>query len=197
MTEGGSTLSLQLMSVSRPPFILVTAMLAVSLGLGQGVTLQAGSRNRTDPTADTEIGSPSPTQVAGDAAVPLGQPFTLVVGERAVVEGGLDVKFASVVGDSRCPADVLCVWEGNAEISIDVAMTGEDHASLRLNTNPSFATEATYLSHAIELIGLEPYPRTDSETEEPYRATLVASLTRSPSAPTPSASPSPVVLVDA
>jgi hypothetical protein len=185
------------MSLSRPPFILVVATLAVSLGLGTGVTLQAEDRTKTDPTADTELGSPSPTQVAGDAAVPLDQPFALAVGETAVVEGGLDVKFASVVGDSRCPADVLCVWEGNAEISIDVAMTGEDQASLRLNTNPSFATEATYLSYTIEFMALEPYPRTDSETDEPYRATLVASLTRTPSAPTPSASPSPVVLVDA
>jgi hypothetical protein len=138
-----------------------------------------------------------PTQFAGDAAVPLGHPFALAVDETAAVEGALDVKFASVVGDSRCPADVLCVWEGNAEVAIDVAMTGEDQASLRLNTNPSFATEATYLSYTIELIGLEPYPRTDSEPDEPYWATLVASLTRTPSAATPSTSPSPVVPIDA
>jgi hypothetical protein len=185
------------MSVSNHPFILVAAMLAVSLGLGTGVTLEGERRTRNDLTADAGIGSPSPTQVVGDAAVPMGQPFALAVDETVVVEGGLEVTFTSLVGDSRCPADVLCVWEGNAEVAIDVAVAGEDQASLGLNTNPSFATEATYLSYTIELIGLEPYPRTDSEPDETYRATLVARLTRMTPAPTSKAPPTPEVPIDA
>lgn len=133
---------------------------------------------------------------AGDLAVPLGQPFVLAVGESANVDDGFDVRFVSVVGDSRCPADVQCVWEGNGEIAVEVAMADDDRASLTLNTNPGFATEATYHSYTLELIGLEPYPRTDVEAPEPYRATLITSLTHVPPTRTPSTSASPEALVD-
>jgi hypothetical protein len=185
------------MSDARPPFVLIAAMLAASLGLGPGVTLRTEISAGIDATADPEIKSSPSTEVAGDAAVPLGQPFALAVGETAVLEDGLDVRFAWLVGDSRCPADVVCVWEGNAEVAIEVAMAGKDRASLRLNTNPGFATEATYLAYTVELIGLEPYPRTDSPTDEPYRATLVAGRTRLPPTPGPTSLPSPEGLIDA
>jgi hypothetical protein len=184
------------MSVFGTTCFLVAAMLAVSLGLGTGITLQAEG-TQTEPAADTEIGSSPPTQVTGDAAVQLDKPFALAVDETAVLEGGLSVRFESVIEDSRCPSDVLCVWEGNAEIAIEVATGGEDPASVRLSTNPSFATEATYRSYTIELIGLEPYPRTDPWIDEPYRATMAVRLTGIHPTPTPNPSPSAVVLVDA
>jgi len=121
------------------------------------------------PTPDPmETASP-----ASDAIVPLDRPFALEVGEAAFLEDGLKVVFESVVGDSRCPSDVECVWEGNAEISIAVSQNLETPALLSLNSNPGFATEVTYLSYVVTLIVLEPYPRADSVTGEPYRATLL------------------------
>ena len=41
--------------------------------------------------------------------------ITLKVGESRTVSGVV-VRFAEVKSDSRCPADVTCVWQGNAEL---------------------------------------------------------------------------------
>jgi hypothetical protein len=154
--------------------------LAVTIGSGTG-----------DPGARTDDGAPSATPIVTEALVAPGQPFTLGVGETAVLEGGLVMTFAAVVGDSRCPADVQCVWEGNAEIAIDTAQTGEPPARLILNTNPGFATEAVYLSYVFELIALDPYPRTEAETDGPDRVTLVANLAGVDPGHTPETSPPP------
>jgi len=147
--------------VSYPGHAVLLFTLALSSFLGLSVS----------PAPDPMEASPS----ASDAVVPLGQPFVLGVGEGALFEDGFIVLFDSVVGDSRCPSDVECVWEGNAEVAIAIRPSLETPTLLSLNTNPGFATEVTYVSYAIALIDLEPYPRTDRVSDEPYRATLVVS----------------------
>src|SRR5262249_58503750 len=53
------------------------------------------------------VTSPSPGKVVGNV--------TLAIGQEAPVEGtGLRILFRAVSDDSRCPADVTCVWEGDA-----------------------------------------------------------------------------------
>lgn len=48
---------------------------------------------------------------------PLDQGFWLGFGETAELDGGrLEVWFQSLSEDSRCPGDVVCVWEGRARI---------------------------------------------------------------------------------
>ena len=61
--------------------------------------------------------------------------LTLQFGEDRVVEGtALRMTFAAAIGDSRCPSDVVCVWEGNGEVEIGISVgMGPTHA-LRLNT---------------------------------------------------------------
>ena len=39
---------------------------------------------------------------------------------KAVTLNGLKIEFVELVEDSRCPADVQCVWAGNAKIKIRV-----------------------------------------------------------------------------
>ena len=108
--------------------------------------------------------------------VRLRQEFTLRVGQRAAVEGdGLRVRFASVANDSRCPADVTCVWAGNAEVLIE-AEAGGGRANLKLNTHggDGFPKESRHQQYSVGLVALSPHPRTDSETKATdYVATLV------------------------
>ncbi len=40
---------------------------------------------------------------------------TLKAGESRTVSGAV-IRFVEVKGDSRCPSDVTCVWQGNAEL---------------------------------------------------------------------------------
>ena len=49
------------------------------------------------------------------------------------------LSFDSIEGDSRCPINVVCIWEGNAEISLALikdAMT----TKFELNTHPLFVS---------------------------------------------------------
>jgi hypothetical protein len=39
---------------------------------------------------------------------------------KAVTFNGLKIEFVELVEDSRCPADVQCVWAGNAKIKVRV-----------------------------------------------------------------------------
>lgn len=67
--------------------------------------------------------------------VPLGEPFPLRVGQSAEVTGTpLHIRFEAVPEDSRCPADAVCVWQGNARVSLHTAIEGEDAEPLLLNT---------------------------------------------------------------
>ena len=53
----------------------------------------------------------------------LDEPFTLKVGERARVDGAnLYLRFLDVESDSRCPSNalILCVWEGDAAVEIEI-----------------------------------------------------------------------------
>lgn len=105
----------------------------------------------------------------------LEEEFTLAPGQVAIIQGeNLLVRFDRVVDDSRCPALVICIWEGNARIRLTVVQRGERAATIFLNTNAAFPTEAEYHDYDIKLVKLEPYPLTTRPIpQRRYRATLV------------------------
>ncbi|HVG52823.1 MAG TPA: hypothetical protein VM846_00260 [Vicinamibacterales bacterium] len=107
--------------------------------------------------------------------VPFDQPFTLTVGERASFDGvRLSVEFTRVSGDSRCPADAVCIQGGDAIVHVRVitGTTGE----YELHTGDSSRAAVTQGAFRIALVELQPYPfssRTIAQDE--YRATLTVS----------------------
>lgn len=106
--------------------------------------------------------------------VPLNQQFTLAPGAAAVVDGGdVAVQFVRVSGDSRCPADVVCVQGGDALVHIRVLDDGRT-SEYELHTGDSRRAAAVHRDLQIELVQLQPYPFS-SRTIDPsdYRATLV------------------------
>lgn len=69
---------------------------------------------------DTVTVTPEPPYV-------LGTPVTLAPGEGVTVQDGrerLDLQFAAVVEDSRCPVDVTCVWAGQATVRVHLGARG-------------------------------------------------------------------------
>jgi hypothetical protein len=72
----------------------------------------------------------------GEQQLP-GQPVEIEVdvGEEVTIPGTvLSVGFEGVTEDSRCPVDVVCVWEGNAAVEIGLtAGSGPTHIRV-LNT---------------------------------------------------------------
>jgi hypothetical protein len=109
--------------------------------------------------------------------VPLDQPFDLRVGGVAVVTADrLRVTFQEVRNDSRCALDVVCVWEGDAEVVLRVETSPEEHEDVVLHTSGRNATTADALGHRIELKGLQPGNKSTKPTDpKAYVATLLVS----------------------
>ena len=104
--------------------------------------------------------------------------FTLAPGETASVSGrGVRLRFEGVTGDSRCPADALCITGGDAIVKV-VADGDSGSLTLDLHTGDSSRASVTYGGVKVTLVELSPYPFS-SRTIAPgdYRATLVVSVT--------------------
>lgn len=87
--------------------------------------------------------------------VQLDEPFPLRMEQAAEVTGTpIRLRFEEVLEDSRCPADVVCVWAGNARIRLIVEAAAEP-AELLLNTGlePRSAPAEGYL---VSLEGVQP-----------------------------------------
>ena len=104
---------------------------------------------------------------------PLGQEYLVGYGETILV-GGLSLEFIRLDEETRCPINASCVafWEGNARIHIKVTH-GHSSEVIALNTNSSYAVNATVAGYFIELRHLVPeMPYAPTGPLEDYAATL-------------------------
>jgi hypothetical protein len=104
--------------------------------------------------------------------VGLNQEFVLAPGEVAkVADTGLRIRFLGVRGDSRCPADAVCILGGDAIVRIEVLSFGGGRHEYDLHTGD--LRPVVHEGFTIALVKLEPYPFS-SRTVQPneYRATL-------------------------
>jgi hypothetical protein len=85
--------------------------------------------------------------------------ISLRVGESRLV-GPVSVFFARVVGESRCPEDVVCVWHGNAEVELHLSIGKRPSHPVTLNTHLD-PRSVEWTQIRIALIDLKPHPRTD------------------------------------
>jgi hypothetical protein len=99
--------------------------------------------------------------------------FTLAPGDaRRIEDASITVRFVGVSGDSRCPADAICVHGGSASVNITVTsgLSSQAHELRTGDLEPVVHNGVT-----IALVQLSPYPfsaRTIAPGE--YRATLKA-----------------------
>ena len=92
-------------------------------------------------------------------SVAIGDTVTLRVAESATVEPrNVVLQFSEVVTDSRCPTDVVCVWEGDAEISVRAVAADGTSSDLRLHTK-SGSEPASFAGLTVRMVSLEPKPR--------------------------------------
>jgi len=105
---------------------------------------------------------------------PLGTEFQLAPGEVArIPDASLLLQFVGVTGDSRCPADAVCIQGGDAVVVVRVL----DHGSAtdyELHTGDAARSLARHRRFLIRLRELQPYPFSARPVEaSDYRATLV------------------------
>ena len=109
--------------------------------------------------------------------IPLGREFILAPGESASIEDtSVRIQFLRVSGDSRCPADAICIQGGDALVHVrvtDARMTDTGSRDYELHTGSQAGSVVTHAGLRIQLQQLDPYPFS-SRTIEPndYRATL-------------------------
>ncbi len=113
-------------------------------------------------TAGCTAGTGPETNAQFDVMAGFDQPFDLKIGEQAFIrESGILVRFAGLVGDSRCPSHalILCVWEGEGVVLIE---TSSATANTRVDTlHTRLEPRAVDLGEVrLELVRLDPYPET-------------------------------------
>ena len=128
-----------------------TASLLVALLLLAACGLWSCSASSTAPELEVRY-----SLARGADSVPLR------LGQRTRV-GDLPLTLVSVLSDSRCPRDVLCVWLGDAVVRIQAdppcLLQGclAPSALLELHTDGE-PREAEYFGYRIRLLALEPEP---------------------------------------
>jgi hypothetical protein len=110
-------------------------------------------------------------EVTGPTVV-LDQQFILAPGQVATISNTpLRVGFDGVEGDSRCPADAVCITGGDARVKIHVIDGSGRKTSYELHTGDM--KPVTHQTLTISLIELSPYPFSSSPIKkDDYRATL-------------------------
>ena len=102
---------------------------------------------------------------------PLNTEVTVAPGQSTGIGGAsLSVRFNGVSGDSRCPADAICIQGGSADVRITATSDGSPRDYV-LRTGDMRPVQHDDLT--IALVELSPYPfssRTIAADE--YRATL-------------------------
>jgi hypothetical protein len=103
---------------------------------------------------------------------PVAREVVLAPGQVAgISEAGISVRFDGVSGDSRCPADAICIQGGDALVKIVVIPNRGSEQAYALHTG-----DMRPVSHAdltISLVELTPYPFSARPIQPgDYRATL-------------------------
>lgn len=95
---------------------------------------------------------------ATDLGFEVGQSFDLAFDQTGISSNGqIEVHFKNVASDSRCPADVQCIWEGEATIDLAVKVNSVME-EISLSTHPDFGQRDTVSQFIFTLLDLQPYP---------------------------------------
>jgi hypothetical protein len=87
----------------------------------------------------------------------LGEQFDVRVGETAyLADTHLSIRVNAVPEDSRCPRDAVCVWAGNARVSL-TRREGSNADAVELNSTVE-PRAVTRWGHTVQLIDVQPVP---------------------------------------
>ena len=102
----------------------------------------------------------------------LNESFVLSPGESTSVSGtNVSVRFVGVQGDSRCPADAVCIQGGDALVRVEVLPSTGGARTYDLHTATN--QPVRHGDVLIALVELAPYPFASRPTQPgDYRATL-------------------------
>ncbi|MEO9363299.1 MAG: hypothetical protein ABI348_05300 [Nitrososphaera sp.] len=115
------------------------------------------------------------------AVVPaeLDKPFKLKVGQQAAIDSEkIAISLLNVTEDSRCPSDVVCIWQGQASVRVSAEVNGTDAGQFVLTIGGNEKSSQVFGGgrYLAKMASLEPYPVSTNQTmPEDYVATLTIS----------------------
>jgi hypothetical protein len=118
----------------------------------------------------------SPPPVTGAPLV--GDEFTIAPGETVTLADGATLRFDEITEDSRCPADVTCVWEGRATIRLTYVNLDGVSETFTISipgityTGDFEGVSEERLDRQFVLLALQPYPGLAREARLPTAAVM-------------------------
>ena len=113
---------------------------------------------------------------AGNAAVVkagIGETFTIGIGQTAqITDEDMVITFNEIIGDSRCPKGVTCIWAGVVSARVTIDYKGDSYP-LALN-QPGLTSPVTEVFFNYTLTyDISPYPTAgEALSDKDYRLTV-------------------------
>lgn len=143
--------------------------------LGAAVAVAAACSS--PPAAAPGSSGAPPDAGAQTRSASLDDTLHIQLGRSAPVDGGrLVLTFVSRGADSRCPANVVCVWMGDAAVRI-AARTGNTSVERELHTGIEPHSLAVN-GYVVTVVGLLPYPGTAAAEAPSAAPTVLVRVTR-------------------
>jgi hypothetical protein len=120
--------------------------------------------------------APNRGDLAGPASTSetRGDTLSIGLGQSAFADGGrVEIKFDSRVADSRCPANAVCVWQGDAHARIATRVAGGAAVTSDLHSTLA-PLKVTVDRYSISMIGMTPYPGAGRDGDTPVLIVRVA-----------------------
>ncbi|MDO8603945.1 MAG: hypothetical protein Q7K40_00830 [bacterium] len=107
--------------------------------------------------------SPPPPPVTGEVA--------LSVGEKGKM-GDLSIIVNKFISDSRCPADVQCIWAGEFKVEITISSNLSELAKNETHIISSIDKPLSFKGRLISISSVSPYPASKKIDPSDYRITF-------------------------
>ena len=117
------------------------------------------------------VGGCFKNQVA--VTVGLGENFTIGIGKSARITGeDMVITFDEVIGDSRCPQNVTCVWAGVASMRVTIIRQNVNYSMALNESGLAEQSQADFIDYTLTY-SLNPYPIAGKEiSSKEYRLTM-------------------------
>lgn len=146
--------------------------LALALVVSSACASSSNPAPTPSPATPAPVATPAPSPAATSSA---SSELALAPGQTRAVTG-LEITFESVAEDSRCPAGVQCIWEGDAKVLLAVHAPGATPTRVELHTSHRFAREAEHAGLRLTLVSVTPAPAKDRPVAaKDYRVTVSVS----------------------
>jgi hypothetical protein len=106
----------------------------------------------------------------------LGEAFTIKVGQTASITGeNLTVTFNEVIGDSRCPKDVKCIWAGVVSLRVTFVQNKTSNSVALKESGSTDEAKDVYSDYKLTF-NVSPYPEsTKTIATKDYELTMTIS----------------------